>query len=271
MAESEKKKKKKKKPQLEAAGKKTRQQQQQVVVAAAAKKKKKKARPALIFSASEVQGLFSTETREDDHRERYIYIIFSSRKMMGENFWNLCASRVTNSDTIHVAILFDDGHQCSINTITDAVTMTRVERLDPGQGVREAERRKAIYQFSVSERTYASIQERIRSHIRNQTSYDILSWYAVGIFGTCFNPSSVGSHMASHNTVTCSRLFYDILRDPEVAIIDAEAANDGILPHQLKQLVEESTMGVEPVSIVAVNRRLGQVGAVGGIIIAAQS
>ena len=232
--------------------------------------KVRKPQTALVFSTTEVRELLSTATNEDVQQERFIYMIFSSRKMTGENFWNLCASHVTNSDTIHVAILFDDGQQCSINTITDAVTMVRVKRLNPSHSVPGTDRCKTIYQFSVSERTYANIQERIRQHIRNQTSYDILSWYMVGIFGTCFNPSRVGARTASANSVTCSRLFYDILRDPEVGIIQADEANDGILPHQLKEMVEESTMGVERVTIDHVNRRLKRVAAVGGVIIAAQ-
>ena len=233
--------------------------------------KERRAQKALVFSASEVDEFFAEPDAVAGRRKHVVYMIFSSRKMTGENFWNMCASRVANSDTIHAAILFDDGYQCSINTITDAVTMTRISRLEPVRGALEAERNKSIYQFTVSERTYINIQEKIRAHIRNQTSYDIFAWYVVGVFGTCFNPNRVGARAATANTVTCSRLFYDILRDPEVGILDAQEADDGILPHQLKELVEQSSMGAERASIASVNRRLAKVGSATGVIIADQA
>jgi len=202
---------------------------------------------------------------EKADKDYKIYLIFSQAKD-DEPWYNVVLQKIAGSNTLHVTLMLQDGKMYSVNQRTNTLEhgQTRLLRRNHTQ---KNKRNRMYFSVTLDRESYKTVREMIDHYTQTRMGYDNRFYYTMGALSWFTGNQCIGNACTTADTLTCSRMVYDILR--AVRVLDPETydANDGILAGDLETIVEGLPETFHAEAVHDVTRRLRRFQKQAGIVI----
>ncbi len=179
--------------------------------------------------------------RVEESKSHLLFIVFSKAKDR-EPWYNRLTQWVTKSDTLHVSAMLEDGGIYSVNGKTNTVEYAQPNRLY--RNFVDAEQRGHDYFcVTLSSNAYRRVRQILDYHVDARTNYDTRFYYSMGLISWAVGSQCIAKTCTTDNTMTCSRMVYDLLRDERVGALDPSVyqQDDAILAGTLEKIIQKNT------------------------------